>query len=61
MTNNIVNLNQVRKAAIKDKSQKLADANAVKFGRTKMQKVVDKAAATKSGKSLDGHKRERDE
>lgn len=54
----IVNLNKARKARDRDTARKSADANAVKFGRTKTEKTRDRVEADKAGRDLDGHKRE---
>ena len=54
----IVNLNRVRKAKDLDKARVKADANAVKFGRTKAEKSLAKAKADKARRDLDGAKRE---
>jgi hypothetical protein len=54
-----VNLNQARKA--RDRSVKDAQAaeNRVKFGRTKLEKLRDKAEAERLAKAVDQSKRER--
>lgn len=54
----IVNLNKARKARDRDTARKSADANAVKFGRTKTEKTRDRVEADKASRDLDGHKRE---
>ena len=54
----VVNLNRVRKARQRDTDRKQADANAVKFGRTKAEKAQDSAKTEKARQDLDGHKRE---
>ena len=53
-----VNLNRFRKDKARDEARQQADANAVKFGRTKIEKAVDKAEAARKAKLLDGLKRE---
>ena len=53
-----VNLNRFRKDKARENAGRLADANAVKFGRTKIEKAVDKAEAARKAKLLDGLKRE---
>ena len=55
---NIVNLNKARKSKAREAARKVADENAVKFGRTKSQKSKDKTEAAKAKRDLDGHKRE---
>jgi hypothetical protein len=54
----IVNLNKARKSRARDTARKTADANAVKFGRTKTEKTKDRAEAKRATRDLDGHKRE---
>ncbi len=54
----IINLNKARKSRTRDAARKQADANAVKFGRTKSEKLKDRAEADKATRDLDGHKRE---
>jgi hypothetical protein len=55
----VVNLNKARKARAKHEKRAQADANAVKFGRTKAERDAEKARAGKAARDLDGHKRER--
>lgn len=55
---NVINLNQARKAKSRDNKRQQADVNAVKFGRTKSQKTLEKKQAEKSARDLDGHKSE---
>ena len=60
MTGNPINLNQVRKARAKLRAKAQASENAVKFGRTKSQKLQDKAEATRLSTRLDGTKLDKD-
>lgn len=53
-----VNLNRFRKAKARAERSARADENAVKFGRTKAQKDLEKAQADATAKALDGQKRE---
>ncbi|MEL6172393.1 MAG: DUF4169 family protein [Pseudomonadota bacterium] len=53
-----VNLNQFRKAKARAEKRANADENAVKFGRTKAQRLVEKAEAEKARKTIDEHRRE---
>ena len=53
-----VNLNRFRKAKARADKQARAEENAVKFGRTKAQKDLEKARAKAASDTLDGHKRE---
>jgi hypothetical protein len=55
---NVINLNQARKAKTRDNKRQQADENAVKFGRTKAQKDLEKKRADKSVRDLDGHQSE---
>ncbi|NIZ10352.1 DUF4169 family protein [Pseudooceanicola sp. HF7] len=54
----IVNLNQARKAKARSDKRSEADANAVKFGRTKAEKSLEKARLDKAARLLDGHKQD---
>ncbi len=54
-----VNLNKARKARAKADKRATADANAVKFGRTKADKAVEHATETARVQRLDAHKRDR--
>lgn len=58
MTDGVVNLNKARKARARAGKKARADANAVKFGRTKTEKARDRAEADKALRDLDAHKRE---
>lgn len=59
----IVNLKAVRKQADRAKKRAQADANAAKFGRTKVQRQSEETEAERSVRRLDGHRieTERDE
>lgn len=50
-----VNLNQFRKQKARAEKKARADENAVKFGRSKADKQLDRARADKAGRDLDGH------
>jgi hypothetical protein len=54
----VVSLNKARKAKVREDDRRQADANAVKFGRTKAEKARDAVAAAQAAGRLDGHKRE---
>jgi hypothetical protein len=54
----IVNLNRARKARAKAGEQAEAAANRVKHGRTKAEKVDDRAAEDRRRRLLDGAKRD---
>lgn len=50
----VTNLNQFRKAKARDEKRAQADENAVKFGRSKAQKDLEKARRDKAKRDLDG-------
>ena len=50
----VTNLNQFRKTKARADKRAKADENAVKFGRTKAQKALEKAQAEKARRDLDG-------
>jgi hypothetical protein len=56
----IVNLRQKRKDAARKAARVQADANAVKFGRSKAEKRLQDAQAEQAARKLDGHKRDPD-
>lgn len=53
-----VNLNRFRKAKARAEDKARADENAVRFGRSKAEKAVDRAKADKAERELDGKRRE---
>ena len=55
-----VNLNRFRKQKARAENKARADENAVKFGRTKAEKLQERALAEKAEKTLDAHRREDD-
>ena len=54
----IVKLRAARKAKDRADARAKGDENALKFGRTKAEKALDKARAKKLTRDLDGAKRE---
>lgn len=50
-----VNLNRYRKDKARAEKKARADENAVKFGRSKAEKSLEKTRAEKAKRSLDGH------
>jgi Domain of unknown function (DUF4169) len=54
----IVNLRQAKKQAARKGARAVADINAAKHGRTKVEREVEKARAEKAARDLDVHKRE---
>ena len=53
-----INFNKARKARLRGEAKRKADANAVKFGRSKAEKAKDRAKADKAARDLDGHRRD---
>lgn len=53
-----INLNKARKAKARANRETAAAANRVKFGRTKAEKLADKAGADRAARNLDQTKRE---
>ncbi len=51
-----VNLNRVRKDKARAEKKARADSNAVKFGRTKVERSLEKAREDKAVRDIDGHK-----
>ena len=51
--NSPINLNKVRKARDRAADKAQADANAVKFGRSKAERLLDAARADKARSALD--------
>lgn len=56
MTDKIVSFRQGKKRVSRAKADAVADENRVKFGRTKAQKLADKAAKSNLARHVDGHK-----
>jgi hypothetical protein len=56
MTDGPVNLNRYRKEKAKADAKTRADANAVKHGRTKAERLLDAARTEKARQMLDRHK-----
>ncbi|NHF71630.1 DUF4169 family protein [Paracoccus xiamenensis] len=54
----ITNLNRFRKQKAREDARQQADANAAKHGRTKTQKLAEKADKDRAAKQLDGVKRD---
>jgi len=53
----IINLRSIRKTKARIESEAAAEANRLKFGRTKAEKLKDAAEKAKAEKHIDGHKR----
>jgi hypothetical protein len=56
-----VNLNRFRKAKSRAEKRIRADANTVKFGRSKADRLSEATRRDKTRAMLDGHKLEKDE
>lgn len=56
MTGSVVNLNRARKARDRAEEKAQADANAVRHGRTKAERMLEAARAEKAKRALDGAK-----
>ncbi|MCB5198024.1 protein of unknown function [Loktanella sp. DSM 29012] len=53
MTSKVISLNQVRKKRSRAEEKAEADQNAVKFGRTKAQRLLEAAQAEQARQRLD--------
>ena len=58
MSDRPINLNRARKDRARADKRAKADANAVKFGRTKAEKNAEARDAERAGTHLDAHKRD---
>ncbi len=54
----IINLRSARKAKARTEKEAAAEANRLKFGRTKVEKLKDASEKARAEKLIDGHKRE---
>jgi Domain of unknown function (DUF4169) len=52
----VINLHRARKKKARDVLAKAADANRVKFGRTKAEKTLTDAKSKLENRKLDGHR-----
>ena len=57
----IINLRTHKKQAARKAARAEGDANAAKFGQTKVARDLNTARAEKSARALDGHKLDRPE
>jgi Domain of unknown function (DUF4169) len=57
MSADLINLRRVRKNKTREETEKQAEANRQKFGRTKTEKTLTQSEAARAQKSFDGHKR----
>lgn len=60
MSDTPISLSKFRKAKARAEKKAQADANAVKFGRTRAEKARDDAAEDARKRLLDGHRRDED-
>ena len=58
MTGKVIGLGKARKARARAEARRKADANAVKFGRSKAERDLDAARLAADRARLDGHKRD---
>ncbi|WP_142662660.1 DUF4169 family protein [Paracoccus laeviglucosivorans] len=56
----VINLRQARKGAARDAARKQGDENAARFGRSKLQKQVEKDDRDRAARHLDVHRRDGD-
>ncbi len=54
----IVSLSRARKTRDRLRKRAEADANAVKFGRTKIERAQEQQTADKARRDLDGHRKD---
>ena len=54
--NNVINLNKFRKKKRREVTEKKANENRVRFGRSKTEKKNDQSDQKKSSQHLDAHK-----
>jgi hypothetical protein len=52
----LVNLKQFKKRASRERSEQEAAANRARFGRTKSERALDEARASRAGDLLDQHR-----
>ncbi|MBP8931389.1 MAG: DUF4169 family protein [Paracoccus sp.] len=57
----MINLRAARKSAARDAARATGDANAAKFGRSKVQKRIEQADADRAARHLDGHRQDKDQ
>jgi len=53
---NVVNLKRFKKRAEREQSAKQADANRMRFGRTKSQRILDEQRSNRANDMLDQHR-----
>lgn len=58
MTADLINLRRAKKQLARSEAEKMAEANRVKFGRSKSEKTISTLENARAAKTLDGKKRE---
>ena len=53
---NVINLRRFRKSAERESSAKQAEANRLRFGRTKIERTLEEKRATRAKELLDQHR-----
>ncbi|WP_108483967.1 DUF4169 family protein [Oceaniglobus ichthyenteri] len=53
-----INLNRARKQRARDEKRMQADANAIKHGQSKAEKILNATSNAKAARALDQHKQE---
>ncbi len=61
MTGDVINLRLHRKAKVRSEKQQEADANRLRFGRNKSEKIREKLEKNQINAVLDGAKRDKPE
>ncbi|MFZ1470362.1 MAG: DUF4169 family protein [Paracoccaceae bacterium] len=56
----VINLRQMKKQAARKAARITADANALKFGRSKAERALEETQTAKAARDLDAHRREPD-
>ncbi|MEQ1695476.1 MAG: DUF4169 family protein [Hyphomicrobiaceae bacterium] len=56
MTGEIINLKRARKAKARSANEAVAEANRVRFGRTKVERELSSAKDDLAARRLDGHR-----
>lgn len=57
----VVNLNRVRKRVAREQAEKQADANRVKFGRSKTERTIDETTTRRQDTLLEQHRIDRED
>ncbi|WP_315838488.1 DUF4169 family protein [Bradyrhizobium prioriisuperbiae] len=57
----VVNLNRVRKRVAREQAKKEADANRIKFGRSKTERTIDETTTRRQDSLLEQHRIDRED